>query len=172
VIRSRNSAAQSKSVGAGSLLLANVATNLVKRADVESIYPTWVLNELPHWGSNGIVLIGDAAHAMDPTTGQGASQALEDSLTLSLLLKEVLQPNATHTVQGTEKEKVDLAIKLFHDIRKPRVQEIVERGKKIAGRKENVGVVAEYFMYFFLWMMNRFPAIGEIWCFLGLDLGS
>ena len=100
---------------------------------------------------------------MDPTTGQGASQALEDSQTLSLLLKKVLQTEgAGYTVEGNEKEKVDLAIKLYHEVRKPRVREIVERGKKLAGRKANVGVVAEYFMYFFLWMLNKFPWIGEL----------
>jgi 2-polyprenyl-6-methoxyphenol hydroxylase-like FAD-dependent oxidoreductase len=130
---------------------------------VESIYPTWVLDELPHWGENGIVLIGDAAHAMDPTTGQGASQALEDSQTLSLLLKEVLQVEGERrSLPDAEKDKVDLAIKLFYEVRNPRVREIVQRGKKISGRKANVGVVAEYFMYFFLWMMNRFPWIGEL----------
>lgn len=45
--------------------------------------------ELPHCGEKAIVLIGDAAHAIDPTTGQGASQALEDPQTFALLLAEL-----------------------------------------------------------------------------------
>ncbi|KAF2678341.1 FAD/NAD(P)-binding domain-containing protein [Lentithecium fluviatile CBS 122367] len=139
-----------------------IVQDIISRAEVESIYPTWVLDELPHWGEEGIVLLGDAAHAMDPTTGQGASQAFEDSQTLSLLLKEVLEVGDTKPgFDGSEREKVNLAIKMFYDIRSPRVREIVERGKKLAGRKANVGVVAEYFMYFFLWMLNRFPSIGK-----------
>lgn len=139
--------------------------DIVNRAKVESIYPTWVLPELPHWGERGVVLVGDAAHAMDPTTGQGASQALEDAQTLALLLKELLGTGeASSCITGSEKQRVDVAIKLLHDIRSPRVHEIVERGKKIAGRKANVGVVEEYFMYAFLWLLNRFPVLGEYVC--------
>lgn len=137
-----------------------IVQDIINKAEVESIYPTWVLDELPHWGERGIVLLGDAAHAMDPTTGQGASQAFEDSLTLSLLLKAMLVGDRRPDFEGREREKVDLAIKLFYDIRSPRVREIKERGKKISGRKANVGVVAEYFTYFFLWMLNTFPSIG------------
>ena len=130
---------------------------------MESIYPTWVLEKLPHWGENGIVLIGDAAHALDPTTGQGASQAFEDSQTLALLLKEVLQTKSVgDPAKDSEREKVNLAIKLFYEIRAPRVHEIVERGKKLSGSKTDVGVVTEYFLYFFLWLLNRFPIVGKL----------
>ena len=67
--------------------------NIIQKAEVQSIYPTYVLDidNMSNWGEEGMVLVGDAAHAMDPTTGQGASQALEDSQTLSLLLAECLK---------------------------------------------------------------------------------
>jgi 2-polyprenyl-6-methoxyphenol hydroxylase-like FAD-dependent oxidoreductase len=140
-----------------------IIQSIVQDAEVQSIYPTWILPELPHWGENGIVLVGDAAHAMDPTTGQGASQALEDAQTLALLLAGRLMENKMTQLQTQNEEKagIALAIKHYHKIRSPRVQEIVERGKKISGSKANIGVVAEYSMYFFLWMMMRYPAIGE-----------
>ncbi|PVH94367.1 FAD/NAD(P)-binding domain-containing protein [Periconia macrospinosa] len=134
-----------------------ILQDIINKADVESIYPTWVLDELPHWGEKSIVLLGDAAHALDPTTGQGASQALEDSQTLALLLKKVLgEENESNTVGG-EADKIDLAIKLFYDIRAPRVRDIMERGKKLSSRKTNVGVFAEYFMYCFMWLMMKSP---------------
>lgn len=146
-----------------------VMQSIISKAEVESIYPTWVLEGLPHWGESGIVLVGDAAHAMDPTTGQGASQALEDAKTLSLLLKHLLEPEEGRTTplpraleSATESERVDAAIKMLYEIRSPRVKEIVERGKKIAGRKADVGIVAEYFMYFFLWLLNAVPALGKV----------
>lgn len=138
-----------------------VIQNIIQKAEVQSIYPTYVLDidQTPNWGELGMVLVGDAAHAMDPTTGQGASQALEDSQTLSLLLAECLKRGEQGELEGAE--AVSLALKLYYEIRNPRVREIVERGKKIAGNKANVGTIAEYFMYFFLWLMNRYPAIGK-----------
>lgn len=43
---------------------------------------------LPRWVSaNGrMILIGDAAHTLLPTTGQGANQAIEDGATLAICL--------------------------------------------------------------------------------------
>lgn len=138
-----------------------IIQEIVQKAEVESIYPTWTLPTLPHWGTRGIVLVGDAAHAMDPTTGQGASQALEDSQTLALLLAELSKEVAKDDDEATARKTIDQSIKIFHEIRSPRINAIVERGKKIAGRKANVGIVAEYFMYCFLWLLNKFPAIGK-----------
>jgi 2-polyprenyl-6-methoxyphenol hydroxylase-like FAD-dependent oxidoreductase len=136
-----------------------IVQNIVKNAEVESIYPTWILPKLPHWGERGMVLVGDAAHAMDPTTGQGTSQALEDSQTFTLLLAELL--DAERYGYGSDNWAIDHAIKLFYDIRSPRIDAIVERGKKLAGRKADLGIVAEYFMYCFLWLLNKFPSLGE-----------
>lgn len=136
-----------------------VIRTIVKNAEVQSIYPTWVLPELPHWGEKGIVLVGDAAHAMDPTTGQGASQALEDAQTFALLLGECLKKAAK---EDADAEAVKKAIKLFHQIRSPRVRAIVERGKKLASNKTDLNIVAEYSMYCFFWLMMRFPFIGKI----------
>lgn len=40
-----------------------------------------------NWGSERVVAIGDAAHAMTPNLGQGAVIAMEDAIELSLLIK-------------------------------------------------------------------------------------
>ena len=38
------------------------------------------------WGCGRVVLVGDAAHAIPPTAGQGASLALEDAVILGSLV--------------------------------------------------------------------------------------
>jgi 2-polyprenyl-6-methoxyphenol hydroxylase-like FAD-dependent oxidoreductase len=43
---------------------------------------------LPAWHKDRVVLVGDAAHAMSPSAGQGASVALEDALHLVKLLRQ------------------------------------------------------------------------------------
>ncbi|WP_137169090.1 NAD(P)/FAD-dependent oxidoreductase [Marinomonas sp. FW-1] len=63
-------------------VLENYDPNSVKRLFVHDLDP------LPHWHRDNLVIIGDAAHAPLPTSGQGASQALEDAWHLSLLLKQ------------------------------------------------------------------------------------
>lgn len=47
----------------------------------------------PRWVADGAVLIGDAAHAMNPHASQGRMQAMVDAMTLSDLLTECLATN-------------------------------------------------------------------------------
>lgn len=46
-------------------------------------------NPIKNWHKNNVLLIGDAAHAALPTSGQGACQALEDAWHLSLCLSNL-----------------------------------------------------------------------------------
>lgn len=48
--------------------------------------PIYDMAPLPAWSRGRIVLVGDAAHAMSPAAGQGASLALEDASRLARLL--------------------------------------------------------------------------------------
>lgn len=48
--------------------------------------PIYEVPELPAWSRGAVGLIGDAAHAMSPAAGQGASLALEDAMLLAHLL--------------------------------------------------------------------------------------
>ncbi|KAF2175477.1 FAD/NAD(P)-binding domain-containing protein, partial [Zopfia rhizophila CBS 207.26] len=63
---------------------------VIDKADPKYPYPISTVPELPEWGRDGIVLLGDAVHTLSPTSGQGASQALEDAQTFSLLLAKSL----------------------------------------------------------------------------------
>lgn len=46
------------------------------------------IRTLPTWHSDRIVLMGDAAHAVSPNSGQGASMALEDAMYLGKLMRD------------------------------------------------------------------------------------
>ena len=143
-----------------------VIRDIMAKAEVDSIYPTWVLPDLPHWGENGIVLVGDAAHALSPTTGQGASQALEDAQTLSLLLAATLKQvydtgaNGPSTAEK-EKEALAVSIKLLYGIRAPRIKAIAERGRKMDSGKKKMSKIEEYGMYCFFWLMMRLPILSK-----------
>ncbi|KAH7413462.1 kynurenine 3-monooxygenase [Cadophora sp. MPI-SDFR-AT-0126] len=56
-----------------------------------SIWPYYVVPHLDTWSSpkKRVVILGDAAHAIPPTAGQGASQAFEDVFSLALLLSKI-----------------------------------------------------------------------------------
>lgn len=50
-----------------------------------------MLPDLDRWMSTtkGVIVVGDAAHAMPPSSGQGAAQAIEDSYALGMLLSRI-----------------------------------------------------------------------------------
>ncbi|PSL44833.1 2-polyprenyl-6-methoxyphenol hydroxylase-like FAD-dependent oxidoreductase [Chitinophaga niastensis] len=81
------------------------------------------IQSLPTWQKDRVLLIGDAAHAVSPNAGQGASMALEDAMYLAKLLRD----NA-----GNYKA----AFLQFEKDRKPRVEKIVAEGRKRSADKE------------------------------------
>lgn len=119
-----------------------------------SATPLVELPDLPSWHSKQVVLVGDAAHAMTPNSGQGVSMALEDSMCLARMLRDAWYPqqqsgdaNAHTQLSGT----VDFAARLNHAIelyeknrrarmdlalRRFRKQDnmFIEQGKKLANQ--------------------------------------
>jgi 2-polyprenyl-6-methoxyphenol hydroxylase-like FAD-dependent oxidoreductase len=129
--------------------------DIIAKCDVDHIYPVWTTPVLPKWGEKGLVLVGDAAHALQPTSGQGSSQALEDSKCLSLLLSRLLEAG-----NGVD-DAIDLSTKALYEIRNPRIQRIADRTKTMSSNKADIGVAAEMMMCFFLWLMGKVPAVGK-----------
>jgi 2-polyprenyl-6-methoxyphenol hydroxylase-like FAD-dependent oxidoreductase len=60
--------------------------------------PVRVAPRLRAWSAGRVTLLGDAAHAMTPNLGQGASQALEDAATLREIVATEADPVAALAV--------------------------------------------------------------------------
>ena len=65
----------------------------------------------PTWVADGAVLIGDAAHAMNPHASQGRMQAMVDAMTLADLLPDCLATN----------DYAAATLKRYEDARRPHV---------------------------------------------------
>ena len=60
---------------------------ILERITSALISPIHFRDPLPVWGSERIVLMGDAAHPTPPSAGQGGAMALEDAVTLAACLR-------------------------------------------------------------------------------------
>ncbi|ORX34239.1 hypothetical protein BD324DRAFT_637203 [Kockovaella imperatae] len=69
--------------------------------DSTLLWAQYSVPELPRWHSDRVVLIGDAAHAIPPSGGQGAAQAFEDAW----LLAEVLAKGLSLSKWEAERRK-------------------------------------------------------------------
>jgi len=82
--------------------------------------PIFDVPSLPTWHVGRAVLIGDAAHAMSPHAGQGASVALEDAMYLAKMLRDY---------------PFEQAVDLYQQERKKRAEKICKTGRDNAARQ-------------------------------------
>ncbi len=89
-----------------------------------AILGPWPLHELdamPRWSDGRVCLMGDAAHAMSPSAGQGASMAMEDAMVLAQCLRDI--------------DEVPAAFSAFERIRRPRVDAIAKAAAQQSNNK-------------------------------------
>jgi 2-polyprenyl-6-methoxyphenol hydroxylase-like FAD-dependent oxidoreductase len=87
-------------------------------------FEAWTTYDLPHvpvWQDGRAVLIGDAAHAVAPSSGQGASLAVEDAVVLAKCLRDA--------------PDVPAALVLYENLRRDRVEKIVAAGRRTSSTK-------------------------------------
>jgi FAD-dependent urate hydroxylase len=68
-----------------------------------------------------MVLVGDAAHATSPASGQGASMAIEDAVELGRCLRDLPDPGAAFAV--------------YERLRRGRVERVVANGARSSNMK-------------------------------------
>jgi FAD-dependent urate hydroxylase len=90
-------------------------------ADFAPMTPIHSMPSVPRWHSRRVVLVGDAAHAPSPTSGQGASLSIEDAATLALSLLE-----ADTAATGFAR---------YEKTRRPRVERIVRAAARMNNNK-------------------------------------
>lgn len=78
------------------------------------------IDPLPYWHNENLLIIGDAAHAPLPTSGQGACQALEDAWHLSQLL--------------SQEAPLDTLLQQFYQTRIHKVTLTQQLGRQVAQR--------------------------------------
>jgi FAD-dependent urate hydroxylase len=83
--------------------------------------PIHTLAHLPKWHRGRSVVIGDAAHAPSPTSGQGASLSIEDALVLAKCLRDI--------------PDYQQAFNTFVAQRRPRVERIIKWAARVNNNK-------------------------------------
>jgi 2-polyprenyl-6-methoxyphenol hydroxylase-like FAD-dependent oxidoreductase len=73
--------------------------------------PIHAMPHLPAWHSDRMVVIGDAAHAPSPTSGQGASLSLEDAVVLARCLRDAPPPAALDRFEAERRRRAERIVK-------------------------------------------------------------
>ncbi|MFC7534439.1 FAD-dependent oxidoreductase [Actinoplanes sp. GCM10030250] len=79
------------------------------------------LRRVRTWRNSRVVLVGDAAHAVAPSSGQGASMALEDAVVLGHSLRQ--------------RGELGAALAEYEAVRRPRVEKVVAYGRRSSSGK-------------------------------------
>lgn len=149
-----------------------IIQKLLTKVKIQTVYPLYTTPELPIWSRDGVVLIGDAAHTLSPTTGQGTCQALEDVECFSMLLayglrekykavssardtSEVTSDDFASFLAQKERETITRVMQTHMKLRKPRIHAIQEKAKRFDSNKKNIGIVSEFLMYLALFIMGK-----------------
>jgi 2-polyprenyl-6-methoxyphenol hydroxylase-like FAD-dependent oxidoreductase len=105
-------------------IVKSVLENLVP--EKLTIWAMYTLPRLNSWISVGkkVIIVGDAAHAISPTAGQGVNQAFEDVYALSLLLANIL-----------DDAKLNDGIKFWQSWRQERIDKLLDLTRRMNNKR-------------------------------------
>jgi 2-polyprenyl-6-methoxyphenol hydroxylase-like FAD-dependent oxidoreductase len=114
-------------------------------------YAVYDILSLPTWHTGRVCLIGDAAHAIGPHVGQGASLALEDAFVLAKCVRDI--------------SDVTTAFATFESLRRERVERIVAQSRRTGQRKAPSGWLGRKIRDLVLPTFLRKGAEGAAWMY-------
>jgi 2-polyprenyl-6-methoxyphenol hydroxylase-like FAD-dependent oxidoreductase len=91
------------------------AVTLIDRTDPADLLVTGPLEDIPTvptWYRGRMVLVGDSAHATSPSSGQGASLAIESSVHLARCLRDLPYGEAFAAYERLRRERVERIIRM------------------------------------------------------------
>jgi 2-polyprenyl-6-methoxyphenol hydroxylase-like FAD-dependent oxidoreductase len=94
---------------------SETALGLIAKTEAWLRTPIHDVPSLPTWRSARVLLLGDAAHAMSPAGGQGASLALEDAMLFGRLAADRTMP-------------IEETMARFEAMRRSRAEKMVAQG--------------------------------------------
>jgi 2-polyprenyl-6-methoxyphenol hydroxylase-like FAD-dependent oxidoreductase len=102
-------------------------TTILEAGDPASFRPVagYDMPSLPRWHRGRAGLLGDAAHTVSSSSGQGASLAMEDALVLARCLRDI--------------PDVPAALAAYESERRDRVERIVAEGRRRGDQKTGSG---------------------------------
>jgi 2-polyprenyl-6-methoxyphenol hydroxylase-like FAD-dependent oxidoreductase len=84
-------------------------------------FPIFDIPPQPIWHKSRVVLVGDAVHAISPSSGQGASLAMEDAAVLAKCLRDI--------------DSLEQGFATYEGIRRERVESMVKWARRLGGAK-------------------------------------
>lgn len=123
-----------------------------QRNDTLLVLPRYITPRIPQWcspsGSGKILLLGDAAHAMPPDSGQGVSCAAEDAATIGLLLKYFHLKCELGLADSLRKTAA-----AYEGVRMKRVWHILDVAKRSGNSKKKQSRLQEWIRDTVLWLI-------------------
>lgn len=107
-------------------------------------YPIYDIPPQPIWHKGRVVLVGDAVHAVSPSSGQGASLAMEDAAVLAKCLRDT--------------NSLEQAFTTYENIRRERVERMVKWARTLGGAKMATNPIQVWFRDLMLPIFFKFAA--------------
>jgi 2-polyprenyl-6-methoxyphenol hydroxylase-like FAD-dependent oxidoreductase len=109
--------------------------------DIPRPWPIYDLPRVARWYRDRMIIVGDAAHAVSPSSGQGASMAIEDGVQLARCLRDKPDPS--------------IAFMAYESLRRERVERVVAQGRRNGSGKSPGPLGRAIRDHFLRWWFSR-----------------